>query len=138
MQVNDINKVKETTTARSKKKTSGGNFSAYLHDVMQPAEDGISGTVPVAAADAILAAQAAGDEEERELRKKQLNRGRSLLEKLEEIRDSLLRGYISKERLIEIARQVREKKFTAQDERLNEIIGEIELRVEVELAKLMK
>lgn len=138
IQINDVNKVKETPASKVKKKTSGGSFSAYLQDVLQPSAESVSGTVSVSAADAIFAAQAAGDDEERELRKKQLSRGNSLLEKLEEIRDGLLRGYIAKERLIEIARLVREKKFTAQDERLNQIIDEIELRVEVELAKLMK
>ena len=60
------------------------------------------------------------------------------MEKLEEIRDGLLRGYMSKERLIEISRFVNERKLEAQDSRLNDIIDEIELRVQVELAKLMK
>ena len=61
-----------------------------------------------------------------------------LLEKLEEIRDGLLLGYISKDKLIEISRYVRETKINTADEKLAELIGEIELRVEVELAKLMK
>ena len=78
------------------------------------------------------------EEEEKELRKKQIKRGQSLLEKLEEIRDGMLRGYLSKEKLIYIARFVNERKIEAQDARLNEIIEEIELRVQVELAKLMK
>lgn len=139
MQINDINKVKETTASKVKRKTAGGSFSSYLQDVMQPSADSVSGMVAVSAADMIFAAQTASvDDEERELRKKQLSRGNSLLEKLEEIRDGLLCGYIAKDRLIEIARLVREKKMTAQDERLNQIIEEIELRVEVELAKLMK
>ncbi len=47
-------------------------------------------------------------------------------------------GVISKEKLIEISRLVKDKKFHSEDPRLTEIIGEIELRVEVELAKLMK
>ena len=62
----------------------------------------------------------------------------TLLEKLEEIRDGLLLGYISKDKLIEISRYVRETKINTADEKLAELIGEIELRVEVELAKLMK
>ena len=92
----------------------------------------------MSAADAIFAAQMIGAEEEKQLRKKQIKRGETLLEKLEEIRDGLLRGYMSKERLIEISRFVNERKLEAQDSRLNDIIDEIELRVQVELAKLMK
>jgi len=61
-----------------------------------------------------------------------------LLDKLEEIRQALLGGYISVDRLIEISRFVKEQDFGSSDSRLNEIIAEIELRVEVELAKLTK
>ena len=71
-------------------------------------------------------------------RRQAVKRGFSLLEKLEEIRDALLLGYISKDRLIEISRFVKERKTDAEDEGLNGIIAEIELRVEVELAKLTR
>lgn len=138
IQISDINKLKDTTSAKTKKTTSGGDFSAYLKDVMLTPQEGISGAAPVSIANAVLAAQTVGEEEERELRKKQLKRGQNLLDKLEEIRDGLLRGYMSKERLMEIARFVNERKMEASDERLNNIIDEIELRVQVELAKLMK
>ena len=136
--VADVNKVKNTSTSKSKKTSSDGNFSEYLRGVVKNTEDGVTGATTISVAGAIFAAQTVGEEEEQELRKKQIKRGQSLLEKLEEIRNGLLSGYISKESLIEIARFVKERKFEAQDERLNEIVAEIELRVEVELAKLMK
>ena len=63
---------------------------------------------------------------------------KDLPEKLEEIRDGLLMGYISRDRLIEISRLVKDNRYQSEDPRLQEILGEIELRVEVELAKLMK
>ena len=138
MQINDVSKIKDSSSAKVKKATSGGDFSAYLRDIIQAKPETISGTSPLSAADAIFAAQMVGEEEEKELKKQQLRRGKTLLDKLEEIRDGLLRGYLSKESLIEMAQFVREKKLLSQDERLNEIIEEIELRVEVELAKLMK
>lgn len=138
IQINDVAKIKENTSAKVKKTTSGGDFSSYLRDIIQAAPESISGTTPLSAADAIFAAQMVGEEEEKELKKKQLQRGQTLLERLEEIRDGLLRGYLSKESLIETAQFVRERKMLSQDERLNDIIEEIELRVEVELAKLMK
>ena len=50
----------------------------------------------------------------------------------------MLAGYISKDELIELSRMIKEKQFETQDEKLKEIIAEIELRVEVELAKLTK
>lgn len=92
----------------------------------------------ISVSDAIFAAQMVSGEEEREKRRQMLRRGDTLLEKLEEIRDGLLLGYISKDKLIEISRYVKETKINTADEKLAELIGEIELRVEVELAKLMK
>ena len=77
-------------------------------------------------------------DEEKEVRKKLIKRGQTLLEKLEEIRDGLLMGYISRDRLIEISRLVKDNRYQSEDPSLQEILGEIELRVEVELAKLMK
>ena len=138
IQVSDVNKIKNTTTKKTNKSSSGGGFSSYLRDVMGTPSESIMPMGGVSVTDAIFAAQMIGDEEEKELRKKQLERGKTLLEKLEDIRRGLLSGYIAKDRLLEIVRFVKEKKFEAQDERLNEIIAEIELRVEVELAKLMK
>ena len=138
IQVSDVNKIKDTTASKTKKVSSGSNFSEYLRDVVQSTSENVSGTSTLSVANAIFATQMVGEEEERELRKKQMKRGHILLEKLEEIRDGLLLGYISKDKLIEIARYVKERKFEAQDEKLNSVIDEIELRVEVELAKLMK
>ena len=80
----------------------------------------------------------AGENEEEEIKKKLLKRGKNLIERLEEIRDGLLIGSISKERLIEISRFVKEQSYESADKRLTELLEEIELRVEVELAKLMK
>ena len=77
-------------------------------------------------------------QQHKEQKKKQLERGEGLLSRLEEIRDALLQGTISKERLAEIARFVRERQIKGEDEWLNEVLAEIELRVEVELAKLTK
>ncbi|MBQ8465404.1 MAG: flagellar assembly protein FliX [Alphaproteobacteria bacterium] len=138
IQVGDINKIKDSSLSKTKKTTSGGNFSAYLQDIMQTSSEAISGASPLSPADAIFAAQMVGEEEEKTLRKKQLERGQTLLDKLEAIRNGLLRGYIAKEELMDIMKFVREQKFEAQDSRINEIVEEIELRVEVELAKLMK
>lgn len=77
-------------------------------------------------------------DEEKEARRQLIKRGKSLLDKLEEIRLALLGGEISIDRLIEISRFVKEQKVPSSDEALKEIIAEIELRVEVEIAKLTK
>lgn len=139
MKVNDVNKTNDLNNAAKAKKASGGeSFSLYLKETMKPASNPVGGTAGIAVADAIFAAQMVDGEEEKAKRKQMLKRGNTLLEKLEEIRDGLLMGYISKDKLIEISRYVKETKINTADEKLAELIGEIELRVEVELAKLMK
>lgn len=139
IKVNDINKAGDLGASSKAKKTSGGDsFSLYLKETMKPSSSPVGGSAGISVSDAIFAAQMVNGEEEREKRRQMLRRGDTLLEKLEEIRDGLLLGYISKDKLIEISRYVRETKINTADEKLAELIGEIELRVEVELAKLMK
>ena len=139
IKVNDINKAGDLGASSKAKKTSGGDsFSLYLKETMKPSSSPVGGSAGISVSDAIFVAQMVSGEEEREKRRQMLRRGDTLLEKLEEIRDGLLLGYISKDKLIEISRYVKETKINTADEKLAELIGEIELRVEVELAKLMK
>ena len=138
--VGNVNKSSNDVPASKTKKTTGGaSFSSYLQETMSK-EDKASLTAAsgVSSSDALLAIQMAGDDEEQEIRKKLLKRGKNLIEKLEEIRDGLLLGSISRESLINISRMVKERRYESADPRLKEIMDEIELRVEVELAKLMK
>ncbi len=137
IKVNDINKTNELSGTKNVRKTSGGeSFSAYLNETLAARSEQVGASAGVAVTDAIFAAQMAGSDEERAIRRKLVKRGYSLLEKLEEIRDALLMGYMSKDKLIETARLVREHSAESTDPKLQEIIAEIELRVEVELAKL--
>ena len=64
--------------------------------------------------------------------------GNDLLDQLDKIRMAILGGAISKDRLQDIARRLRERKITSDDPKLNDLIDEVELRVEVEIAKLTR
>ena len=138
LNVREINKNTELTTTKAKKTGGSESFASYLQNVSAKENPAVSASAGIAVADAIFAAQTVNDEEGRERRRQTVKRGFTLLEKLEEIRDALLLGYISKDRLIEISRFVKERKINTEDDKLNEIIAEIELRVEVELAKLTR
>lgn len=138
IKINDINKSGDLNSSKTKKASGGESFSLFLKETMKPSTAPVGGTSGISVTDAVFAAQMVDGEEEKEKRKKMLKRGSALLDKLEDIRDGLLLGYISKDKLIEISRYVKENKFNMADEKLAGIIGEIELRVEVELAKLMK
>ena len=137
--VNDIRKSAELAKGSSAKKISSGeSFADYLASAKADKTSNIQSMSAVATADAIFAAQTVDGEEEKQIRKKLIKKGNSLIDCLEEIRDGLLLGEFSTERLIEISRMVKQKDVPSEDEKLQEILQEIELRVEVELAKLIR
>ena len=137
--VNDINKSKELSSTKTAKKTSSGeSFSSYLDSSSSVDSPSISSVGNISVADAIFATQMVNGEEEREIKKKIMKRASSFIDKLDEIRDALLLGHLSKDKLIEISRMLKERQIDTQDLKLKSIMEEIELRLEVELAKLMR
>lgn len=71
-------------------------------------------------------------------RQRRAQRGAELLDKLEEVRRGLLVGSIPKDRLAALAQMVREKRERGADPVISRLLDEIELRAEVELAKLSR
>jgi len=67
-----------------------------------------------------------------------LRRGTDLLDRLDDLRLALLAGTISPSRLKALADALSAGKSRSNDPRLDAIIGEIELRAAVELAKLSR
>lgn len=134
--VADINKKPDVSAAKAKQSATGANFSEYLSSAMTNQSSQVSSATSISVTNAIFAAQMVSDDETLERRRKALKRGNSLVDKLEEIRNSLLIDDLSTEKLIEISRFVKNTGEHVNDEKLSEIIAEIELRVEVELAKL--
>ena len=58
------------------------------------------------------------------------------LDRLEDLRAEILTGSVPKSKLIELAQMLRDKRETGLDDGLNAILDDIELRAEIELAKL--
>jgi hypothetical protein len=69
-------------------------------------------------------------------RRRAVQRGNALLDRLEDLRLALLAGILPRERLDDLARLARSARETVEDPRLVEVLNEIDLRVAVELAKL--
>lgn len=112
-------------------------------------DGGVSGAAPsdppssVGGLDALLAAQMVeavdptGDEAGRRKRQAAMvARGEDILDRLEELRIGLLLGHIPRDRLADLSRMVRDRREEAEDPQLAALLDEIELRAEVELAKL--
>ena len=118
-------------------KSAGGGFAESLASLDQAEESqGVDAPAAVGGIAALLATQGVGDALEREARKRMVDYGTDLLDKLEELRHGLLMGAIPKEKLIALAQMVRSRRDMPSDPHLSELLNEIELRVEVELAKL--
>ncbi len=129
-----------TRKTSSSASVSGAGFSSFLESVDEtPGAAAVGGTTSVGGIEALLAAQSVGDATQDEGRRKRaVTRGNSLLDRLEDLRAALLSGAVPKSRLIELARMLREKREEGLDPELEEILNEIELRAEVELAKLSR
>lgn len=128
-------------TAKTSSKT-GSEFVQHLNEAIGGVEEAgvVESPVTVSGVDALLAVQAAtdatDDEARRKARKRLYERGETILERLDELRHGLLTGSLPKERLIELAQLVRGKRDQVDDPLLAQLLDEIELRAEVELAKL--
>ncbi|WP_341701908.1 flagellar assembly protein FliX [Ferrovibrio sp.] len=116
--------------------TGDTSFSSLLKTSEKPVGP-VSQSAPMAALDAMLAVQAVDEQGGgRKNRERAFRRGSSLLERLDEIRIGLLQGSIPADRLQTLAATLRSEKMAVEDPRLAEVMAEIELRCEVELAKL--
>ncbi len=138
MKISDIRSSKGPGALRPKKaaKGTGGNFRKALEEAAGAAEaDAPVEPSTVAPVDSILAIQEVPDATDGRSRGLMRQYGNDLLDRLDEVRHDLLTGAIPKERLAELAAKVRQQKNRSDDPRLNEIIEEVELRVEVEIAK---
>jgi hypothetical protein len=69
-------------------------------------------------------------------RRRAVQRGHTLLDRLDDLRLALLTGVLPRERLSELSRMASGARETVNDPRLAEVLDAIELRVAVELAKL--
>ena len=123
------------TTARRDDKTGAASDSRFA--------DALAGEQPAAPAtatptlnpvDALLSAQEIPDATAG--RRRAVQRGNTLLDRLEYLRLGLLAGILPRERLNELSRLAKTARMTVDDPRLGEVLDAIDLRVAVELAKL--
>ncbi len=88
--------------------------------------------------DSLFSVQEAPDTIDPRSRKLVVTYGEDLLKRLDELKLGILNGSMPKEKLTDLAQYLRQKHQSSDDLLLNEIISEIELRAEVEIAKLSR
>ncbi len=96
--------------------------------------EGPAAATTVSPVEALLIVQEVGDATSG--RRRAVNRGNRLLDRLAALRDELLTGAISEQGLLEMQRLVASQREQLADPALAAVLDEIDLRVQVELAKL--
>jgi hypothetical protein len=120
-------------------RVEGSGFAEFLGG--PEAADGpqaVEGAVSLSGVEAILAAQSVDPDGGQATRRRMAQRGEDVLDRLEGVRVGLLAGRVPKQDLADLARLVRAKREAGIDPRLGALLDEIELRAEVELAKLTR
>ncbi len=122
------------THAAGARKTASSGFA--LPEDSATTQETRAGTAPRAAAgiDALLALQGV-EEDPVERRKRSFQRGKGALEVLDDLKLKLLGGNIDPPTVSRLRDAAASLKFPSGDAGLDAVLSEIELRVEVELAK---
>ncbi|CAA7620810.1 Flagellar assembly regulator FliX, class II [Magnetospirillum sp. LM-5] len=128
--------------ARKTDKADGkkGEFKRVLVDAMGAGDEthAADGASSISVVEGALMIQDVGGATDREARQRLVRHGEELLDKLEEIRHGLLLGTVPVDKLEALASSVRSRREACPDPRLAALLDEIELRAEVEIAKLTR
>jgi hypothetical protein len=143
MKVSRVGSTTPAGGARRTAKTGGtdaGGFKQALVDSAGQTDgaNGLDAPAAINAVDTLLAVQEADATDEREARRRLVRRGEDILDRLEDLRRGMVTGTLTKTQLEALARTVRERRTHCADPRLGALMDEIELRAEVELAKLSR
>ena len=141
MKVSKVSTGKASGVSRGKKAPSGSGaqFAEQLNKAT-----GVVGTsavtevISAGSVDSILALQEVSGNFDEQAQRKLQQYGEELLDQMDDLRRQLLAGSISKEDLTYLASKMRAHRRETDDPNLNEIIDEVELRAEVEIAKLTR
>ncbi len=137
MKIEGPNRTQKAGAANRKDKVSGGDgaFGAMIAGEAQQAQQAAA-SQSIASVDSLLALQGAEDPTERASRGRMVRRADHVLAELERLRMGLLQGNLTVGNVIDIADVVAAHREKIMDPRLTAILDEIDLRAQIEIAKL--
>jgi hypothetical protein len=133
MRISGPNAPAAATAGPVSRRTSTGTFS-LPQDETAAAAGGTGGVRGVPGIDALLALQ--GIESVDERRRRAVKRGHTALDLLDEMKLGLLSGRLDPGMLLKLKTAAAGLKDLSGDPRVDQVLAEIDLRVEVELAKV--
>ncbi len=134
MKVEANRSVGATGVRKDGKTKSSSGFADNLRTEEEAPASAVSGTAALSGIDVLMALQEVPDAMAK--RKRALARGDKLLDRLDDLRRGMLLGHFSHDKLSELARMAGESAAEVDDPKLRDVLQEIELRAQVELAKL--
>ena len=121
----------------AKKRGGDGTFDSMIHKAEETeSQSPVARAASVGALDSLLALQEADGSTSEESNRKARKRASDLMEHLEKVRIGLLTGELPKNVLSQLAHTISTHRDKVMDPRLAEILDEVDLRAQVELAKL--
>ena len=133
MKIDRPNSATGPASARKSERASAarpGEFARFLDQTSGPSD--VNAARPVSSMSTVLAAQMVDPDQER---RQAVQRGQDILDRLDELRHALLLGTLSMGQILGVLNQIRTRRATVVDPKLRELLDEIELRAEVEIAK---
>lgn len=130
-----MNSTSSTKKASSKKDGADSDFSSYVTGGADETSNA-SATQSIAHLDALLAAQEVEDPMKKAAKKKVYMRASTILDKLENLRIKMLCGDLTIGHMVDIADVVASHRDLIDDPALTSIMDEIDLRAQVEIAKM--
>ncbi len=134
---------KQTSGTSSTKKTSkpsspDGGFGDFMSAGSAQSAGATSAPQSMTAVDALLAIQSVEDPTQKAAKKRMMARADNVLKELDDLHMAMLRGGVSMSHMVGIADMVATHKEKVTDTKLAALLDEIDLRAQVELAKMRK
>ncbi|OFW87325.1 MAG: flagellar assembly protein FliX [Alphaproteobacteria bacterium RIFCSPHIGHO2_12_FULL_45_9] len=116
--------------------TSGASFGSLIETGESEAPAHAAATGVIAGIDSLLAAQETDDPAQRAAKKRMRERGETVLKQLDKIRLGMLTGTLSVGNLLDVADVVASHRERINDPQLSSLLDEIDLRAQIEIAKM--
>lgn len=137
MKIEGPGRTQNSDSSKGKGKVSSGDGSfGRMVSGDSPQAEGAGASHSIARIDSLLMVQAAEDPTERAARQRMEKRAGNILQELENLRTAVLTGGLTVGHLIDIADVVSSHRERVMDPHLTAILDEVDLRAQVELAKL--
>jgi hypothetical protein len=134
MRIDGRSPISSTTSSGTTRRAGGSRFTLDAGETRAAASG--SGAASIGGIEALLILQ--GGEDPGQRRRRSVQRGNDILDALDRLKIAILAGRIGAADLLRIRQLLAHRREATDDPRLDELLGHIELRAEVEMAKLAR